>query len=208
MLNRAGSLQLEHFNKSNALGWALTMGLFAMPVVYSDREWSQMVGESYYIQLGPEDRFGWTEPEGKVYQIAADNLTRLQEEIYRVCYLAQAGGSLDRAGGNRVSKQLDFSITQEVLRAYGDAVKDQMRRVLRAIEAAREDGLAIGVTGMDEFDIADFATELADAQQLLALGVESPTLKKEIFKKLALKYLCGRAAGCEGPDRRRRSRRQ
>ena len=55
MLNRAGSLQLEHFNKSNALSWALTMGLFAMPVVYSEREWSQMVGESYYIQLGPED---------------------------------------------------------------------------------------------------------------------------------------------------------
>ena len=91
MLNRAGLLQLEHFNKSNALAWALTMGLFAMPVVYSDREWSQMVGESYYIQLGPGDKFGWTEPEGKVYQIAADNLTSLQEEIYRVCYLAQAG---------------------------------------------------------------------------------------------------------------------
>jgi hypothetical protein len=37
LLNRAGLLQLEHFNKSNALGWALTMGLFAMPVVYSER---------------------------------------------------------------------------------------------------------------------------------------------------------------------------
>ena len=80
MLNRAGLLQLEHFNKSNALSWALTMGLFAMPVVYSDRDWSQMVGESYYIQLAPGDKFGWTEPEGKVFQIAQDNLTRLQEK--------------------------------------------------------------------------------------------------------------------------------
>jgi len=190
MLNRAGLLQLEHFNKSNALSWALTMGLFAMPVVYSDRDWSQMVGESYYIQLGPEDKFGWTEPEGKVFQIAQDNLARLQEEIYRVCYLAQAGGSLT-AGGQQsgVSKQLDFSITQEVLRAYGDAMKDLIRRVLTSIEAAREDGIAISVTGMDEFDITDFGTELGDAQALLGLGVDSPTLKKEIFKKLALKYL-------------------
>ena len=98
MLNRAGSLQLEHFNKSNALSWALTMGLFAMPVVYSDREWNQMVGESYYIQLGPEDKFGWTEPEGKVYQIAADNLVRLQEEIYRVCYLIAGGRGAGRDG--------------------------------------------------------------------------------------------------------------
>ena len=190
LLNRAGLLQLEHFNKSNALGWALTMGLFAMPVVYSDREWSQMVGESYYIQLGPGDKFGWTEPEGKVFQIAADNLRQLQEEIYRVCYLAQAGGSLDRGGvTSGVSKQLDFSITQEVLGAFGDAVKDQVRRVLKAIAAAREDSVEISVTGLDEFDIADFSTELSDAQALLALGVDSPTLKKEIFKKLSLKYL-------------------
>jgi hypothetical protein len=190
MLNRAGSLQLEYFNKSNALAWALTMGLFAMPVVYSDREWSQMVGESYYIQLGPGDRFGWTEPEGKVYQIAADNLTRLQEEIYRVCYLPQAGGSLDKGGRQSgLAKQMDFAITQEMLRGYGDAVKEQVRRVLRAIEAAREDGLEVNVTGMDEFDISDFSTELADAEKLLTLGVDSPTLKKEVFKRLALKYL-------------------
>jgi len=190
MLNRAGLLQLEHFNKSNALAWALTMGLFAMPVVYSEREWSQMVGESYYIQLAPGDRFGWTEPEGKVYQIAADNLTSLQEEIYRVCYLAQAGGSLDKGSvQSGLSKQLDFSITQEVLGAYGDAVKDQIRRVLKAIAAAREDGIEVSVTGLDEFDIADFSSDLSDAQQLLGLGVNSPTLKKEVFKKLALKYL-------------------
>lgn len=190
MLNRAGSLQLEHFNKSNALAWALTMGLFAMPVVYSEREWSQMVGESYYIQLGPEDRFGWTEPEGKVYQIAADNLTRLQEEIYRVCHLPQAGASLDRGAiQSALSKQMEFAITQEVLRAYGDAVKDQVRRVLKAINAAREDGLEISVTGMDEFDISDFADEVTDAKNLLGLGITSPTLRKEISKKLALMYL-------------------
>jgi hypothetical protein len=191
LLNRAGLLQLEHFNKSNALGWALTMGLFAMPVVYSEREWDQMVGESYYIQLGPGDKFGWTEPEGKVYQIAADNLTSLQEEIYRVCYLPQAGGSLDKGGRQSgLSKQMDASMTQQVLLGYGDCVKDQIRRILKAIGAAREDRVEIGVSGLDEFDIADFSTELSDAQQLLALGVDSPTLKKEIFKKLALKYLC------------------
>ena len=190
LLNRAGLLQLEHFNKSNALGWALTMGLFAMPVVYSEREWSQMVGESYYIQLAPGDKFGWTEPEGKVYQIAADNLTNLQEEIYRVCYLPQAGGSLDKAAvQSGVSKQLDFSITQEVLGAYGDAVKEQIRRVLKAIEAAREDEIEISAGGLDDFDISDFSTELTQAQQILALGVDSPTLKKEIFKKVALKFV-------------------
>jgi hypothetical protein len=191
LVNKAGSLQLEHFNKSNALGWALTMGLFAMPVVYSERDWNQVMGESYYIQLGPQDRFGWTEPEGHVYQIAADNLARLQEEIYRICHVTHAGAAL--SGSNTqsgLSKQRDYAITQEVLRAYGDAVKEAMKRVLRAVEAAREDGLSVDVSGMDEFDIGDFGTELDDAERLLKLGIKSPTLQKQVFKKLAFQFLC------------------
>ena len=46
------------------------------------------------------------------------------------------------------------------------------------------------MSGPDEFDIGDFGTELADAQTLLGLGIESPTLKQQIFQKLAFKYLC------------------
>ena len=147
------------------------------------------MGESYYIQLGKDDRFGWTEPEGKVYQIAAENLVRLKDEIYRVCYLmSQAGGPDWRQSG--LSKQRDFSITNEVLRAYGDAVKETLQQVLWAIAAARQDGISIGVSGLDEFDIEDFSNELDDAKKLLELGIGSETLKKQVFKKLAFKYLC------------------
>ena len=190
LMNKAASLQLEHFNKSNALSWAITMGLFAMPVIYSDREWNQIVGESYYVQLGPQDRFGWTEPEGKVYQIAADNLERLKEEIYRVCYLSQASGEV--SGGHSVSalsKQLDFTITQEVLRAYGEMIKDTIRRVLGAVSDARKDGLSVTVAGLDEVDIGDFSTELQNATNLLNLKITSPTLKRQIYQRLVLKYL-------------------
>jgi hypothetical protein len=192
LMNKAALLQLEHFNKSNALSWALTMGLFATPVIYSDREWNQIVGESYYIQLGPDDKFGWTEPEGHVYQIAADNLVRLKDEIYRVCYLmTQAGGSqAAHLGQSGISKHRDFSVTQEVLRAYGDAVKETMKQVLRAIEGARKDDLFIDVSGLDEFDIGDFSSELDDAKKLLDLDLGSETLKKQLFKKIAFKYFC------------------
>lgn len=190
LTNKAAHLQLEHFNKSNALGWAITMGLFAMPVIYSDREWNQIVGESYYIQLGPSDKFGWTEPDGKVYQIAAQNLETLKEEIYRVCYLSQASGEMQNGHAqSAISKQLDFTITQEVLGAYGAAVKDCIRRVLTAISDARQDGVTISVSGLDEVDISDFGTELQDATNLLNLGIESQTLKREICQRLALKYL-------------------
>lgn len=192
LMNKAALLQLEHFNKSNALSWALTMGLFAIPVIYSEREWSQIVGESYYIQLGPDDKFGWTEPQGHVFQIAADNLERLKDEIYRVCHLmAQAGGtSSAQTSQSGLSKQRDFGITQEVLRAYGDAVKHTMKQVLSAINTARQDALLIDASGLDEFDIGDFSVELDDAGRLLALGIESETLKKQLYKKLAFKYFC------------------
>jgi hypothetical protein len=192
LMNKAALLQLEHFNKSNALSWALTMGLFATPVIYSEREWNQIVGESYYIQLGPQDRFGWTEPEGHVFQIAADNLERLKDEIYRVSYLmTQAGGTSSTVSSQSgLSKQRDFGITQEVLRAYGDAVKHTMKQVLSAIEIARQDGLSIDVSGLDEFDIGDFSVELDDAKKLLDLGIQSDTFKKQLFKKLAFKYFC------------------
>ncbi|MBI4904145.1 MAG: hypothetical protein HY820_10950 [Acidobacteria bacterium] len=192
LVNKSALLQLVHFNKSNALAYALSMGLFAMPVVYTDKPWKDIIGESYYLNLGPGDRFGWTEPEGKVFQIAADNLTRLQEEIYRVCYLIhQAMGSNSNGyGQSGLSKQRDFGITQEVLRGYGDTIKDFTKRILRAIEKARQDELTIDVSGMDDFDIGDFSSDLADAERLLSLGIESPTLKVQVFKKLTGKYLC------------------
>jgi hypothetical protein len=191
LMNKAASLQMEHFNKSNALAWALTMGLFAMPVVYSDREFNQMVGESYYIQLGPEDKFGWTEPEGHVYQIAADNLARLKDEIYRVCYLMTQAGTPDVAlRQSGVSKLRDSSFTHEVLRAYGDALKEVMKQTLRAIVTARQDALDIDVSGLDEFDIGDFSSDLENAQRLLNLNIGSETLKRQLFKKLAFKYFC------------------
>lgn len=187
LMNRGALLQLEHFNKSNALGWALSQGLFAQPVIYSEREWSQIIGDSYYIQLGPQDKFGWTEPAGNVYQIAADNLKRLQHEIYRVSYLQHLAGEPTIQSG--LSKLRDYAITQEVLRAFGDAVKDSLKRVLRAIIAARQDDISIDVSGLEEFDIADFSGELEDARHLLSLGIASPTLKQQVYKKVAFKYL-------------------
>ena len=188
LMEKASLLQLEHFNKSNALSWALTLGLFATPVVYTDREWSQVVGEAYYIQLGPNDKFGWTEPEGKVYQIAADNLNRLKEEIYRVCYLlTQAGGPSTAQSG--LSKQRDFAVTQHVLRAYGDWVKDWSKRILRDVILVRKDRIAVNVTGLDEFDLGDFTTDVGDAERLLKLGITSQTMDREVKKRLAFQYL-------------------
>jgi hypothetical protein len=189
--NKAALLQQEHFNKANALSWALHMGLFAMPVIYSEREWQQIVGEAYYIQLGPEDKFGWTEPEGKVFQIAADNLDRLKDEIYRVCYLmTQAGGREARhLGQSGESKRRDFAVTHEVLRAYGGTVKGFMKKALNLIAEARKDDVELTISGMDDFDAPNLEEEVGAVRGLKELGIGSPRLEREAWKRVAMRYL-------------------
>jgi hypothetical protein len=189
-MNKAASVQLEHFNQSNALAWALTMGLFPLPVIFSERTWDQITAEAYYLQLGKEDRFGWNEPEGHVFQLAAENLKRLQGELYRVCYQLSQASSPTGVPQSGLSKLRDFTVTQEVLRVFGDLVKDHMKRLLRAVGDARQDEATFAVAGLDDFDINDFGADLADATNLLALGIESPTLRKLIHRRLASKYLC------------------
>ena len=127
-----------------------------------------------------------------LFRSALSNLDRLKEEIYRVCYvLHQAGGSLSKNSNlTGLSKLRDYTVTQEILRGYGDVAKDFLKKILRMVVLARKDTLRIDVSGLDEFDIGDFSSELADAQQLLSLGIQSATFKSQLFKKLALKFLC------------------
>jgi hypothetical protein len=53
-----------------------------------------------------------------------------------------------------------------------------------------QDELTVDAMGLDEFDITDFSTEASDAKCLLSLGIQSPTLTKQVQKRVALKYLC------------------
>jgi len=54
---------------------------------------------------------------------------------------------------------------------------------------ARQDGISIGVSGLGRVRHRDLGGELDDAKKLLDLGIGSETLKKQVFKRLALKYL-------------------
>ena len=192
-MNKAALLQLEHFNKSNALSWALTMGLFATSgglfgQANGTRWWARSLlhpaRQGRPVRVDGAGGQGLSDRGGQPGPVEGRNLPGLlSDEPGR-------GAAAATCGCRGLSKQRDFSMTQEVLRAYGDAVKDTMKQVLRAIAAARQDGVSIDVSGLDEFDIGDFSNELDDAKKLLDLGIGSETLKKQVFKKLAFKYLC------------------
>jgi len=70
-----------------------------------------------------------------------------------------------------------------------------------AVRSGRRGRTRLGsTTGLDEFDIGDFSSELQDAQTLLSLGIDSATFRTQVLKRLALKYLCDVRRG-QGEDR-------
>jgi len=87
------------------------------------------------------------------------------------------------------SKRADHQITHDVLRAYGDAVKDTLKRILQTLIRVRKDDIRISVSGLDEFEVGEFNDELDEAQKLLNMGLQSKTFRKQAFKKLAFKFL-------------------
>jgi 2'-5' RNA ligase len=88
-----------------------------------------------------------------------------------------------------LSKAWDFNVTEEILRAYGDVVKNSIQEVMTAVSQARQDGIEVDVTGMDEFDIQSFSADVQDAASVLALQIPSETVRKQLYKRVAFKYL-------------------
>ncbi len=202
LMNKAALLQLEHFNKSNALAWALTMGLFATPVVYSDREWNQIVGESYYIQLGPQ-RPVWMDGAGRpCLSDRGGQPGPLEGRDLSGLLPDESGGrSAGTARCNPDSASRGISrLPRRSCELTATRSRNRMRQVLEAVNAARQDGLFIDVSGMDEFDIGDFGTELDDAKRLLDLGIQSDTMKKQLFKRLGIEVFLRHPARHQEPD--------
>jgi len=177
-MNRARCCKLEHFNKSNALGWALTMGLFAMPVVYSETRVEPDGGESYYIQLGPEDRFGLGGAGGKSFiRSRRTNLVQMKDEIYRVCYLNNQAMGRSVELGQSIGAGQTTGLRDHRRSAGGVWDNGAGKHEAGAVGGggARQDEVSIDVAGNGSNSTSNaFSTELDEAQKLLNLGIHSP----------------------------------
>ena len=110
-----------------------------------------------------------TSPKGEVVLAAGDSVELVNPGTPNLRVEITAPDNEARnLGQSGVSKERDYAIAHEVLRAYGDLVKGAMKDTLRAAIAARGDDadLAVDVKGLDRFDIRDLSSELEDAARV------------------------------------------
>lgn len=163
--------------------------LYAMPVIKTENDFNQMVGDGYYIHLNPLDDFSWNEPEGHALKSSLDSRDRQMEEMFRVSHvmglaLKAAAQTAARSGD---SKRRDYSPTQTVLFELGALAKDHYRECLEMVQRGRgeENAFQFETAGFSKFDVEDRAKWLEEELIADGLGLDqmSETFAKEQAKR-------------------------
>jgi hypothetical protein len=139
LANRAYLPSVAHLNMDNALNWSLFMGAMAIPVISSKADIDLNLSETTHIKLEPGDTYAWTEPEGKSWEHIARRLGELTENIFRAFYLIHQGrsGRATPTAQSGVSKQADMMPSKDILRMFGDLVRNYMKDLLEDVSLIR-----------------------------------------------------------------------
>ena len=181
---------LDHLNTENALKWGLFLGNLAMPVIKTEGEYTPTVHEAGAIQLRPGDEYGFAEPSGKTFEISQRRLDTLREDMYRSMYLQAQGRSSEAtpAAQSGISKEQDMAPGRDVLNSFGGVMRKNMMLLLYLIRDIRQDdAMDFEVRGLQHND--DPITEdIADAQAVLAMQIQSDTFHKEVQKQTVRRF--------------------
>ena len=191
LANRVYLNVVAHLNLQNAFEWGLLMA--CLPVLYIKGEYTESpkVSETAWIHLPDKDSaIGYVEPGGAAYKTTSEQIAALREEIYRQMYLQSQGRSTKATASAQsgYSKEMDMAPAQDVLAAFGDILRAAMVNLLDDIAEVRGDTISFDVRGFD-FDRNGDVDEIETAALLSDLSIPSDTLQKEMFKRVARKYL-------------------
>lgn len=185
--------QLEHFRVDNALSWLIRRTCYAQPIfMLEDGDRLPTMGTGYGIAMGPNDKMGWTAPPTAPFDILQGKLDSKREEIYRIVHqMAQAvDNNAETVGRSADSKEIDAAATRILLNAYGEYVSKSIEETLEIISEARGDNeYEWSVEGFSGYDTATLSSLIANAKEILALNIPSPTLRREVAQKVALATL-------------------
>lgn len=185
--DRAYLQACDHLNHDNAYAWALFMSNLPVPVIKGEFKGDVKLSETSYIQLATDGDFGFAEPSGVSFQVSAERVASLREEIYRGMYLQAQARSNDAtpAAQSGISKQADMAPSKNVLSGFGDIIRAGMAAVLGDVADARgEQGITFSVQGFD-FEEDASLEEVEKVAKIRDAGIESGTLEKQQKKRAA-----------------------
>lgn len=198
-MGKLEAMARAHLNQRNALSWGQLKALFPMPILYAappnpmdpaseDANRSQQKsGPGYLWVLSEKDRMEYFSPDTAPYQIAADDLDRIRDEMHRVLHhmamsVDNSGAALQRSAESKAIDQVAASV---ILKAIGCIIREHLEDVYSTVAAGRQEQLEFAVKGMDTFDDTSVSQIVADALTLESISIPSATFQKKHKLKTA-----------------------
>jgi hypothetical protein len=189
LTNRIADSQVEHFRLAAAMSWNLKQTCYAMPVfhILSD-EHMPVMGAGLGIVMGLEEKAAWLAPPTGHLDVLQQQLKDVREELYRIANQMAQGIDNNAAaiGRSGESKQVDADAAEVCLRVYGAIAKEAIEQAYDLIRSARgENDVCWSIEGLDQFNLGDLSTVVKAAAEVTVLNIPSPTLRKEMFRRVA-----------------------
>lgn len=178
---------------SNDLDWALHRANHAlMTVTTKDGIGPIKMGAGYFVALNRDkdgkDEVGYAEPSGATFTASSDRIKDLREELYRVVQAMALAVSPNAQAQSGESKARDWQAMEVILSAYAGLVLEAMlgagqivAKILKTSDPT--------VSGLDGWQQEDLETLLTQITTVIGLEIPSPTLKRELQKRVARRLL-------------------
>jgi adenosyl cobinamide kinase/adenosyl cobinamide phosphate guanylyltransferase len=137
--------------------------------------------------LSEKDRLEYFSPDTAPYQVAAEDLNSLRDEMHRVLHhmamsIDNSGAALQRSAD---SKAIDQAAASVILKALGVFIREHLEELLNLVATARKDNVALCAHGMDNFDDVTLTTLVADAIGISTVSIPSAHFQKKFKLKIA-----------------------
>jgi hypothetical protein len=197
--NRTYLQILEHVDQYNGYTWKLFMSNYPQLVIQTERELTGITkSEVSFVQLDPNDKIFYLEPDGKSLDHSRMQLMDLRQEVYRGFHLqAQAKQNTATAdGASGYSKEMEMAPAVDMLAAFGDILRAQQQLILTDYKKCA----GMPYDGTDQPDVNGYRFEtkpimqnIAVAQAVVDLGLpdKSPTLERYLDKQVAIAAMDG-----------------
>lgn len=198
-MGKLEAMARAHMNQRNALSWGQLKALFPVPVLYMEGpnpnnpitedagRVNQKHGPGFMRVLAEKDKLEYFSPDTAPYQIAADDLNTIRDEMYRTLHsmAMSVDNSAAAAGRSADSKAIDQAAGAVILKALGGYVREHLEELLNLIATGRKENLRFAAKGMDNFDDVTLSQIVLDAIGLATVSIPSAHFQKKFKLKIA-----------------------